>query len=212
MQTLELVLHSNARSRIPLSRLPRYSVQGGPGVIRKEAWSFYRSNSGVRLCLELEEPKGPKGGMHWTIVSHLPPSLPHPLPLASRCRGTSLIRKRTPLGPYRRPVPGVLGGSQGGGIFLWARYPCTPAPPPAVAPTPALAAVPNHPRPPRHSSRRRSHREIGISLPNNQRQHRTLHIQENVLPYVAPTPAVVGVAAASQLPVRSQALRERLLY
>ena len=26
-------------------------------------------------------------------------------------RGTSLTRKRTPLGPYRRPVPRVLGGS-----------------------------------------------------------------------------------------------------
>jgi hypothetical protein len=33
---------------------------GGPDVIRKEAWSFYRTISGVRLCLELEEPKGPK--------------------------------------------------------------------------------------------------------------------------------------------------------
>ena len=28
-----------------------------------------------------------------------------------RYRGTSLIRKRTPLGPYRRPMPRVLGGS-----------------------------------------------------------------------------------------------------
>ena len=28
-----------------------------------------------------------------------------------------------------------------------------------------------------------SEREIGILLPNNQRQHRTLHIQEDVLPY-----------------------------
>jgi len=27
-------------------------------------------------------------------------------------------------------------------------------------------------------------REIGILLPNNQRQHRTLHIQKDVLPYV----------------------------
>ena len=27
---------------------------------------------------------------------------------------TSLIRKRTPLGPYRSPTPWVLGGSQGG--------------------------------------------------------------------------------------------------
>ena len=26
--------------------------------------------------------------------------------------------------------------------------------------------------------------EIGILLPNNQRQHRTLHIQKDVLPYV----------------------------
>ena len=26
-------------------------------------------------------------------------------------RGTSLTRKRTPLEPYRRPMPGVLGGS-----------------------------------------------------------------------------------------------------
>ena len=26
-------------------------------------------------------------------------------------------------------------------------------------------------------------REIGILLPNNQRQHRTLHIQKDVLPY-----------------------------
>jgi len=44
-------------------------------------------------------------------------------------RGTSLIRKRTPLGPYRRPMPRVLGGCQGGGdqvgVLLWARYPCT---------------------------------------------------------------------------------------
>ena len=26
-----------------------------------------------------------------------------------------------------------------------------------------------------------SHREIGVLLPSNQRQHRTLHIQKNVL-------------------------------
>ena len=29
-------------------------------MIRTEAWSFYRTISGVRLCWELEEPKGPK--------------------------------------------------------------------------------------------------------------------------------------------------------
>ena len=32
-------------------------------------------------------------------------------PLAALYRDTSLIRKRTPLGPYRRPVPRVLGES-----------------------------------------------------------------------------------------------------
>jgi len=33
-----------------------------------------------------------------------------PLQLLLRYRGTSLIRKRTPLGPYRRPMSRVLGG------------------------------------------------------------------------------------------------------
>ena len=28
------------------------------------------------------------------------------------------MKKRTPLGPYRRPLPRVLGGSYGGGRFL----------------------------------------------------------------------------------------------
>jgi len=33
---------------------------GELNVIRKEAWPFYRTISGVRLYWELEEPKGPK--------------------------------------------------------------------------------------------------------------------------------------------------------
>ena len=33
---------------------------GGLDVIRKEAWSFYRTISGVRLRWDLEEPEGPK--------------------------------------------------------------------------------------------------------------------------------------------------------
>ncbi|KAJ1465568.1 hypothetical protein T484DRAFT_1922600, partial [Baffinella frigidus] len=33
---------------------------GGLDVIRKEARPLYRTSSGVRLCWELEEPKGPK--------------------------------------------------------------------------------------------------------------------------------------------------------
>ena len=73
-------------------------------MIRKEAWSFYRTSSGVRLCWELEEPKGPKG----------------PIPYS----GISLIGKGIPLGPYRRPLPRVLGflrsrpGCVRGGVTL----------------------------------------------------------------------------------------------
>ena len=44
-----------------------------------------------------------------------------------RYRGTSPTRKRSPLGPYRRPVPRVPGGFLVGGFFLWARYPCSEA-------------------------------------------------------------------------------------
>ena len=40
------------------------------------------------------------------------------LVLARPHRGTSLERKRTPLGPYRRPMARVLGGSYGGERFL----------------------------------------------------------------------------------------------
>ena len=44
-------------------------------------------------------------------------------PASDAYRGTSLMSKRTPLGPYRRPMPRVLGGSYGGGRFLVAEVP-----------------------------------------------------------------------------------------
>ena len=38
--------------------------------------------------------------------------------------GLSLIRNTLLLGPYRRPMPRVLGvSSRGVGVFLWARHP-----------------------------------------------------------------------------------------
>ena len=37
-------------------------------MIRKEAWPFHRTRSGVRLCWELEEPKGPKIDVAVTIT------------------------------------------------------------------------------------------------------------------------------------------------
>ena len=57
-------------------------------------------------------------------------------------RGTSLTRPRPPLGPYRRPMPRVLGGSYGGGhssrtegvmltlhVVNQASFPCQTWPP-----------------------------------------------------------------------------------
>ena len=38
-------------------------------------------------------------------------------------RGTSLTRTRTPLGPCRKPLPRVLGGSKGGWRFLMREVP-----------------------------------------------------------------------------------------
>ena len=62
---------------------------GGRGglayVIRKEAWPFYTTISGVRLCWELEEPQGPKrptGAA--TVASALRGALP-PVDLRAVC-------------------------------------------------------------------------------------------------------------------------------
>ena len=52
-------------------------------------------------------------------------------------RGTSLTRNRPPIGPYRKPMPRVLGGSYGRGrALLWARYPWTACHSPCPVSTP----------------------------------------------------------------------------
>ena len=53
-------LDGRGRAR-PLAGFCRDPLNRGACGIRKEAWPFYRTSSGVRLCWELEEPKGPKG-------------------------------------------------------------------------------------------------------------------------------------------------------
>ena len=45
------------------------------------------------------------------------------LPPATRHRVTSLARNRNPLGPYRGPLPRVLGGSRGVRRFLMGEVP-----------------------------------------------------------------------------------------
>ena len=49
---------------------------------------------------------------------------------SERCRGTLLIRNRLPLGPFRRPMPRVVGGSLGGWAFSHGLG--TPVQPPCV--------------------------------------------------------------------------------
>ena len=54
----------------------------------------------------------------------MPPSRGGPvLESEAGYRGTSLTRKRSPLGPYSRPMPIVLRGSSGGGCFLMSEVP-----------------------------------------------------------------------------------------
>ena len=44
-----------------LGELKPKGPKGKATVIRKEAWPFYRTISGIRLYWVFEEPKGPKG-------------------------------------------------------------------------------------------------------------------------------------------------------
>ena len=71
-------------------------------------------------------------------MSHQPAGVPFPLQLRLVCRGTSFIRRRSPirpyrgtslirnrrpLGPYSRTMPRALWGSWGGGRFLMSEVP-----------------------------------------------------------------------------------------
>ena len=72
------------------------------------------------LCLHLfirskQARKGIKTYRGTSLIQDRPPPRTQSLRVQGhlthvRYRGTSLIRKRTPLGPYRRPMPRVLGG------------------------------------------------------------------------------------------------------
>jgi len=70
------------RSKVPPPRSALQSAHLGPwnaslpgvlNVIRKDAWPFCRTSSGVRLCWELEQPQGPtiilarRSRLVWTV-------------------------------------------------------------------------------------------------------------------------------------------------
>ena len=71
-------------------------------------------------CRTGDSNLNPESGTIREHQSSSPSQLPNNL---CRYRGTSLMRKRIPLGPFRRPVPRVLCGSQGGGRFLMGEVP-----------------------------------------------------------------------------------------
>ena len=60
------------------------------------------------------------------IIFEITGGLEYILPVNSKpYRGASSIRKRTPLGPFRRLMRRALGGSLGDGLFLRTKYPFT---------------------------------------------------------------------------------------
>ena len=95
--------------------LSRHPSKRGPASVRS---LDARASSQPTLDLST----GLQGCEHLPLLAHLPTvtswvTYSH----IWGYRGTSLTRKCTPLGPYRRPVTRVLGG----GVVLWTRYPCS---------------------------------------------------------------------------------------
>ena len=75
--------------------------------------AFSQKISGVRLVESSKNPKDLKDrDVRRPRERHAPPY-----------KGTSHIRKCTPLRPYRRPMPRVLRASWGSGLFLRAKFP-----------------------------------------------------------------------------------------
>ena len=83
--------------RLSLAGSAAILCTGGPDVIRKEAWPFDRTISGVRLWWELEEPEGLPGRTRPRRAS----------------RKNTLIRNCLSLGPHRCTVEPCLGPYDG---------------------------------------------------------------------------------------------------
>ena len=90
--------------------------RGGP--VRPEAGHYVRQARRVpQAHLARGGPNRPEA-RGWGVLSPQ-----HSSGCCVPCMCTSLTRKRTSLGPYRRPMPRVQGGSQGGGRFLMGEVP-----------------------------------------------------------------------------------------
>ena len=60
---------------LPSPLLEKSQAVADDKLIRKEAWLFCRTSSGVRLCWELEEPEGPKEKLRM-VRMRMPPARP----------------------------------------------------------------------------------------------------------------------------------------
>ena len=91
------------RRRTTRSWLPPCDDQGRPQCFSVDSENARIKRAKDRVWHSTTEAAG------CVLLESIPPHVP-PLK-ATDYRGTSLTRKRTTLGPYRRPMPRVLGGS-----------------------------------------------------------------------------------------------------
>ena len=107
-----------SRTAAAASRQIERKMGGGAAASRRYIY-IYRERERCSMRGEIRRVLvAPGPGLESVLV---PVGRLDPMLAASRIRiqGTSLIRKRTPLGPYRRPMPRVLGG----GRFLMSEVP-----------------------------------------------------------------------------------------
>ena len=134
--TLEPLLGSTALNRADVSwnTSSGLSGYGAKSLVSRGHITTHHVNRvarpGVESCKSLPTGKVKPLPMHWgTQLRSVALTGTHrrcSYEDKSRCsphRATSLMRKRIPLGPYRKPVPRVIGGSQGVGRFLMGEVP-----------------------------------------------------------------------------------------
>jgi len=98
---------------------PLFSEEGITPIPLSSEYGTYKTVKAIFWpCLVGKSPEN-----SGVAPSSLGRGLSPPPPAERIDMGTSLERKRTPLGPYRRPMPRVLGGSWGGGRVLLGEVP-----------------------------------------------------------------------------------------
>jgi len=124
------------RATYPCTRSPQLTPP--PRAIREIISRDPLRASATCSCLSVSNPQGTHLPPQW----HSEPWLACPPARIPLYTGTSLMRNRTPLGPYSGTMPRTLWWSLGGGALFYERG--TPVPPPG----PSMASA--HLPPPWH--------------------------------------------------------------